>query len=139
MSPAPLFTYGTLQLPQIMSQIVGRPALGQPARLLGFARYRVLDRVYPAIVESPGAEVSGVVYGGLDLAELARLDHYEGPLYERRLVAIEGAGEPLAACTYVLRPEHAARLSSEPWDLERFEREHLASYLARISVTLRAP
>jgi len=139
MTPPPLYTYGTLQLPQIMSQIVGRPVLGRPARLTGFARFRIRDRVYPAIVASPGAEVGGVVYEGLAAEELVRLDDYEGPIYERRAVEIESAGVALAACTYVLRAEHVARLSSEPWDLARFEREHLASYLARISVTLRAP
>ena len=139
MTPAHLYTYGTLQLPQIMSQIVGRPALGRPARLAGFARFRIRDRVYPAIVESPGAEVDGVVYEGLTAEELVRLDDYEGPIYERRAVEIEVVGAALAACTYVLRPEHMTRLSREPWDLARFEREHLASYLARISITLRAP
>ena len=139
MTPAHLYTYGKLQLPQIMSHIVGRPAIGRPARLSGFARFRIRDRVYPAIVESPGVEIDGVVYEGLAADELVRLDDYEGPIYERRAVAIEVAGATLAACTYVLRPEHAARLSSEPWDLARFEREHLAGYLARISVTLRAP
>jgi gamma-glutamylcyclotransferase (GGCT)/AIG2-like uncharacterized protein YtfP len=139
MTPPHLYTYGTLQLPQIMSQIVGRPVLGRPARLSGFARYCIRDRVYPAIVESPGSEVGGVVYEGLAGEELARLDDYEGPIYERRTVEIEVAGACLSAATYVLRPEHRARLSREPWDLAHFEREHLESYLARISVTLRAP
>ena len=139
MLPTHLYTYGTLQLPEIMSQIVGRAVLGRAARLSGFARYRIRDRVYPAIVESPGAQLSGVVYDGLGPEELVRLDDYEGPIYERRVVEIEVDGDVLLACTYVLRPEHAARLSTEPWDLERFEREHLASYLARIAVTLRAP
>jgi gamma-glutamylcyclotransferase (GGCT)/AIG2-like uncharacterized protein YtfP len=139
MTPPHLYTYGTLQLPQIISQIVGRPVLGRPARLAGFARYRIRDRVYPAIVESPGAELEGVVYEGLAADELLRLDDYEGPIYERIAVQIEVEGAALAACTYVLRPEHRARLSTEPWDLVSFEQEHLASYLARISVTLRAP
>lgn len=139
MTPPHLYTYGTLQLPQIMSQIVGRPVRGRPARLAGFARFRIRDRVYPAIVESPGAEVGGVLYEGLAAEELARLDDYEGPIYERRTVEIDVAGATLTACTYVLRPEHGARLSNEPWDLALFEREHLVSYLARISVTLRAP
>ncbi|HWO13754.1 MAG TPA: gamma-glutamylcyclotransferase, partial [Polyangiaceae bacterium] len=72
-------------------------------------------------------------------AELQRLDDYEGPIYERRVVSCDVGGEALEACTYVLRAEYVDRLSAEPWDLEQFEREHLASYLARISVTLRAP
>ena len=139
MTPTHLYTYGTLQLPQIMSQIVGRQMLGRPARLTGYVRYRVRDRVYPAIVEAAGEMLMGVVYEQLEPAELERLDHYEGPLYERRTVQVQAGGATLDACTYVLRAEHVGRLSTEAWDLERFEREHLASYLARISVTLRAP
>lgn len=139
MTPTHLYTYGTLQLPQIMSQIVGRQMLGRPARLTGYVRYRVRDRVYPAIIEAAGEMLMGVVYEQLEPAELERLDHYEGPLYERRTVQVQAGGAALDACTYVLRAEHVARLSTEAWDLERFEREHLASYLARISVTLRAP
>lgn len=138
MSPH-LYTYGTLQLPAIMSQIVGRALLGRPARLSGYARYRIRDRVYPAIIEAPGAELAGVVYELLQPRELARLDDYEGAMYERRVVAVELGGACIEANAYVLRPEHVHRLSAEPWDLGHFEREHLASYLARISVTLRAP
>lgn len=139
MTPSLLYTYGTLQLPQIISQIVGRELSGRPALLSGYARYRIHDRVYPAIVEAAGAELAGVVYDGLAALDLERLDDYEGPIYERRVVPVDVAGAALAACTYVLRAEHVHRLSLEPWDLAQFEREHLASYLARISVTLRAP
>jgi len=139
MTPPHLYTYGTLQLPQIMGQIVGRAVRGRPAQLAGYARYRIRDRVYPAIIEAPGATLEGVVYELLEPAELARLDDYEGPLYERRVVTVEVDAGQLEAHTFVLRAEHVHRLSAEPWDLERFEREHLTSYLARISVTLRAP
>jgi gamma-glutamylcyclotransferase (GGCT)/AIG2-like uncharacterized protein YtfP len=134
-----LYAYGTLQVGAIFAQIVGRAIEGRAATLAGYARYRISDRVYPAIVEAPGNEVPGVVYLGLTAEELARLDVYEGHLYERREVRVwEGAGT-LLVDTYVLRSEHRHRLSSEPWDRERFEREHLASYLADISTTSRAP
>jgi gamma-glutamylcyclotransferase (GGCT)/AIG2-like uncharacterized protein YtfP len=134
-----LYSYGTLQLPPIISLIVGRALEGQPATLSGYARYRIAGRVYPGLVEATGGSVSGVLYQGLDAAEMDRLDVYEGPLYERRDLPVEVGGGVTPAWTYVLRPEHAHRLSREGWDLERFQREHLASYLARISATYRAP
>lgn len=137
--PERLYTYGTLQLAPIMSQIVGRQLLGQPARLSGYARYCVLGQAYPAIIEASGAEIAGVVYGGLTQHELARLDAYEGPLYVRRHVSVEVCGQSVDACVYLLRPGQQSQLSSEPWDLERFERDHLESYLAEVSVTRRAP
>lgn len=134
-----LYAYGTLQVGAIFAQIVGRAIEGQPARLSGYACYRISDRVYPAIVEAPGGAVPGVVYLGLSLEELERLDLYEGHLYERREVRVWQGDGTLLAETYVLRPEHQHRLSSEAWDRERFEREHLESYLAAVSATLRAP
>lgn len=134
-----LFAYGTLQVPAIVAQIVGRPLAGVPARLDGYARYRVEGRVYPAVVEAAAGEVAGILYAGLDAAELERLDIYEGDLYERREVAV-CVGPVLArAATYVLRPELRHHLSDEPWDLERFWREHLDDYLSLVSRTSRAP
>jgi gamma-glutamyl AIG2-like cyclotransferase len=134
-----LYAYGTLQLPPVISLIVGRTLGGIPATLSGYARYKIADRVYPAIVEASGGSVSGVLYQGLDAAELGRLDAYEGPLYERRDLPVEVGGALVDAGTYVLKPEHAHRLSREGWDLAQFERDHLESYLARISATYRAP
>jgi gamma-glutamyl AIG2-like cyclotransferase len=134
-----LYAYGTLQLAPIISLIVGREITARPATLSGYSRYRIADRVYPAIVEASGGSVLGVLYEYLDAAEMERLDVYEGPLYERRDLAVDVGGTLIPACTYVLRPEHAHRLSRDEWDLEQFEREHLDSYLTRISATYRAP
>lgn len=134
-----LYAYGTLQVRAVISLIVGRELVGYPAQLAGYARYRITDRVYPAIVPAAASEVDGVVYSGLDTAELERLDLYEGELYERRGLLVRVGERVVIAHCYVLRPEHAARLSSEPWDLAAFERDHLASYLACVSLTARAP
>jgi gamma-glutamyl AIG2-like cyclotransferase len=134
-----LYAYGTLQVPEIFRRIVGRSLPSHPARLEGYARYRVCDRVYPAIVEQPGGCVTGVVYSGLERAELERLDWYEGDLYERRSLWLWQEKSQVNAQVYVLSHAHRDQLSTLPWDLETFNREHLASYLERVSVTLRAP
>jgi gamma-glutamylcyclotransferase (GGCT)/AIG2-like uncharacterized protein YtfP len=134
-----LYAYGTLQVPAIVARIVGRELVGRPARLSGYSRYRISDRPYPAIVQAPDGEVDGVLYLGLDTAEMDRLDRYEGHLYERRQVLVCVDDGSISAVTYVLRPEHAHRLSQEPWDLASFERDHLESYLAGVRLTSRAP
>jgi gamma-glutamylcyclotransferase (GGCT)/AIG2-like uncharacterized protein YtfP len=139
MSTSALYAYGTLQVPDIIAHIVGRRLAGRPARLFGYARYRISDRVYPAIVPAAGADVVGILYSGLDAAELTRLDDYEGDIYERRELSVLVGDANVAACTYVLRPQHLHRLSGEPWDLLQFERDHLQSYLAWVSETSRAP
>jgi gamma-glutamylcyclotransferase (GGCT)/AIG2-like uncharacterized protein YtfP len=134
-----LYTYGTLQVGAIIEQIVGRPVAGVPARLEGYARFRVSGRVYPAIVQAAGSEVCGVLYAGLEAAELARLDAYEGDLYERREVSVWAGPVAHRALTYVLRPGFQHELSHEPWDLAVFLRDHLQAYLALIAQTSRAP
>jgi gamma-glutamylcyclotransferase (GGCT)/AIG2-like uncharacterized protein YtfP len=118
---------------------VGRQLRGTAARLGGYARYRIKDRVYPAIVESAGGDVPGVLYPDLDAAELDRLDRYEGALYERREVSVWVGSVATPAATYVLRPEFRHRLSDEPWDLAAFLRDHLDEYLVLVSQTARAP
>jgi len=134
-----LFTYGTLQNADVFAQVVGRSWLSSPARLEGYARYRVNHKPYPAIVAEPGAQVHGALYSGVTPLELERLDDYEGELYERRSLRVWVGTQALEAFTYLLRQEYRALLSAEAWELADFEREHLASYLSRISLTRRAP
>jgi gamma-glutamylcyclotransferase (GGCT)/AIG2-like uncharacterized protein YtfP len=134
-----LYAYGTLQVPAIFENIVGRALEGYPATLEGYACHRMRERVYPAIVRHAGGRVAGLVYAGLSSAELDRLDHYEGEFYERRVLALFAGGARIEAHAYVLRSEHRHRLSSDTWDLDAFIRDHLASYLKRIRVTSKAP
>ena len=137
--PSNLFTYGTLQNAEILAQVVGRSWPSSPALLNGYARYRVNDKPYPAIVEQPGAQVQGSLYSGVSQTELERLDEYEGELYQRCALRVWVGTQAVDAFTYLLRGEYRALLSVELWELADFEREHLASYLSRISVTRRAP
>jgi gamma-glutamylcyclotransferase (GGCT)/AIG2-like uncharacterized protein YtfP len=139
MSQQCLFTYGTLQVSEIFEHIVGRALASCPALLEGYARYRVDQRVYPAIVRQAGARVPGLLYSGLDARELEHLDVYEGELYERTRLEVHVASGMIEAWTYVLGDAHLGQLAPDPWDLETFQRDHLASYLARVAVTRRAP
>lgn len=141
-----LFAYGTLQVPAVLQAVIGGQRHGSPALLPGFRRFRVPGKPYPAIVANAGGSVTGLLYEAVSAAELALLDYYEGELYERRelLVELQQAGaDPASAAvlaqSYVLGGGHGALITDEPWDLQRFEREHLASYLERLGPTPRAP
>jgi hypothetical protein len=124
-----LYAYGTLQVPEVLQQVIGRSVAGRPAVLEGYARYRLRNQVYPGIVEHPGGHVTGLLYSGIDAHELERLDAYEGPLYERRSLTLRVDGEQIEATGYVLRIEHRRLLSNHPWELGAFSRDHLTDYL----------
>jgi gamma-glutamylcyclotransferase (GGCT)/AIG2-like uncharacterized protein YtfP len=127
---AAVFAYGTLELPAVMAAVTGRRFPEREAELPGFARHRLRGRIYPAAIEAPGARVAGRLYEDVDGATLARLDRFEGPLYERREVAVlaRGGGE-LRAQLYVLAEARRGELLAEPWDPAEFARVHLADYL----------
>jgi gamma-glutamylcyclotransferase (GGCT)/AIG2-like uncharacterized protein YtfP len=134
-----VYAYGTLQEPDVFRLIVGRSIAAAAAMLEDHARFRLRNEVYPAIVAQAGQSVAGLLYAGVTAAELARLDEYEGRLFERKELWVSSAGTPTLAFTYVLRERERHLLSAEPWDIEQFRREHLASYLRRIALTARAP
>jgi len=124
-----LYAYGTLQLPEVLEQVIGRRVESRHAVLDGYACYRLRNRVYPGIVERSGERVTGVVYSGIDAHEIEQLDAYEGSFYERRTLTLRADGGQIEALGYVLGSEHRGQLSKDAWDLEAFRREHLADYL----------
>ncbi len=124
-----LYAYGTLQVSEVLRQVIGRGVASRPALLEDYARYRLRHRLYPGIVEHRGGRVTGLVYSSIDAHEMERLDAYEGSLYERRALTLWVEGQKIEAQGYVLRSEHRGQLSQDPWNLEAFNREHLAGYL----------
>ena len=126
-----VFCYGTLVWPEVLEAVTGQRFRGAQAVLPGFARFRLRDEVYPSVVEREGAQTEGRVWLGVDARALARLDAYEGELYERRRLDVRGEdGGAFAAWTYVLHPREQGRLSEEPWDRDAFAARHLADFLA---------
>lgn len=115
------FAYGTLMCADILAGVAGSLRPGRPARLWGFARRLVRGQDYPGIEPAAGAVVPGILYRGLGPAAWERLDRFEGDMYLRQRVAVQGAsGVWWSAQTYVVRPAAAARLSAEQWDLAQF-------------------
>ncbi len=125
-----IFTYGTLAAPEVIEALLGwsPPALG--AVLDDHARYALRGRDYPALVVEPGANTEGLLYAGLNADGVARLDHFEGSLYERRVVrGRTAAAERVEAEVYVLPDAGRHLLAPEGWDLERFRRTHLDAWV----------
>lgn len=99
-----LFVYGTLRLPQVQRDVIGRLVPGQPAQLTGWRlAEQVIDdqsvvglsgeAVHPIAVASH--DPLDVIEGWrLDLtpAELQRVDDYEVDAYRRVPVRLVGGG-----------------------------------------------
>lgn len=126
-----LFTYGTLMLAEVMEIVAGRPFPSRRAALPGYRRRLLRDRVYPGIVPAAGEAVEGVLWECLDAAALARIDRFEGSLYDRPELPVTVApDETCAAFVYLLRREHEALLTETAWDESEFRARHLRAYLA---------
>ena len=125
-----VFAYGTLLVPEIALAVVGRLPVSCRAELHGFARYLVKHEVYPGVIPEPGAVVAGMLYSDVRQRELALLDEYEGPTYERREVEVRlvPADVRVRAQCYVVREALSDVLSAEPWDLDHFVQHHCAEF-----------
>jgi gamma-glutamylcyclotransferase (GGCT)/AIG2-like uncharacterized protein YtfP len=127
-----LFSYGTLQFPEVLCAVTGCHLEGDKAVLDDYACYRVKDKEYPGIIPEHGASVEGLVYTGLGEAHFRKLDHFEGELYERERVCVtDMEGHPLQAWTYVIRAAMRERLTRTPWNRKDFEADHLPAFLEK--------
>lgn len=116
-----LFTYGTLMSPDIMARVAGCRLAALSATLADYRRSLVKDEVYPGICENAAGQVDGILYLAVPAAALQRLDVFEGEMYERREVVVEGEGGAVrAAMTYVFRPAYLHLLTGIPWDFNQF-------------------
>jgi gamma-glutamylcyclotransferase (GGCT)/AIG2-like uncharacterized protein YtfP len=127
-----VFAYGSLMCDDIMATVSGCPVAGVPARLPGYRRHPVAGEDYPGVVADPAGVVEGRLHRALDAAALARLDAFEGELYERRQVTVNpvgGAGT--TAWCYIVRAQFRDRLLDGDWDFEAFLAVGKARFMAR--------
>ena len=126
-----LFSYGTLEIPEVMTAVTGRTFDSTGAVLPDHARFLLHGETYPGIVHSYRAEVTGVLYRGVDRDSLALLDLFEGELYRRETVHVTTASQQrVAAEAYLVPSNHELLLSQHPWERERFVAQHLDDFLA---------
>ena len=112
----PLFTYGTLMVPEVLEHVIGIELEQNFASLLNYQRYFVRSKVYPGIVIEKNAEVSGILYYGITNPNWEKLDFFEGDDYER--IVVEVILENLkkqAANMYLFKKSLQSRLTSRIW------------------------
>jgi len=125
-----VFTYGSLMIPSVMAAVTGKNFHMLKACLKEYARFKVKGESYPGIVYKTDAATDGVVHCDVDDLSLKLLDDFEGDRYKRLSVRVEvDRNGPLNAETYIFSPQHLHLLSSEQWDFEKFQKEHLQEFL----------
>jgi gamma-glutamylcyclotransferase (GGCT)/AIG2-like uncharacterized protein YtfP len=126
-----LFSYGTLEIPEVMAAVTGRTFASTGAVLPDHARFLLHGETYPGIVHSYRAEVTGVLYRGIDRDSLTLLDLFEGEFYRRKTVLVTTQSQQqVAAEAYLVPLSHEMLLSQQPWERERFVAQHLNGFLA---------
>ena len=86
-----LFSYGTLQLPDVQRATFGRLLDGQPDALVGFELSTARSHANVTVTGRPEDRVSGVVYEVTDV-ELAAADRYEQRASFGRIAALLASG-----------------------------------------------
>jgi len=125
-----IFTYGTLMISDVMYAVTTREFRFIDAILRGYARFTVKGESYPGIIPVTDAVTEGIIYFNVDEPSLARLDIFEGDLYQRTPIQAETqGGKILNAETYVIKPEHLGCLSLQLWDVTEFTQKDLKAFL----------
>ena len=117
--PADFFFYGTLCHLPLLETVLGRTVSASPAGLPDHAVFRASGQAFPLIVATPGQTAAGLFVPGLDDADIARLDFYEGALAYRTRDMMLSDGRTAR----VYFPEPGQWQPGEPWDLAAWAAE----------------
>lgn len=91
-----VFLHGALRHDPLRAAILGRDTRSVAARMDGVALRQGPQADWPLLVPEPGGRVEGAILGGLSGEDLARLDHHEAALGQRR-VQMVADGVPVLA------------------------------------------
>jgi gamma-glutamylcyclotransferase (GGCT)/AIG2-like uncharacterized protein YtfP len=128
-----IFCYGSLMFAEVWSRVVQGHYAMQPGWVRGYQRRGVHGELFPCLI--PGTDqdcVHGVIYGHVRLDDIARLDAFEGPLYDRHTTVGTGGDQHTSAVDlYVITPHYRALVTDTAWDAAWFATEGLPQFLSR--------
>eukprot|EP01119_Soliformovum_irregulare_P008586 TRINITY_DN21695_c0_g1_i1.p1 TRINITY_DN21695_c0_g1~~TRINITY_DN21695_c0_g1_i1.p1 ORF type:complete len:145 (+),score=30.98 TRINITY_DN21695_c0_g1_i1:109-543(+) len=128
-----VFVYGSLMSRDVLTILLRRVPKMEDAKLRGYHRFRVRDRVYPAIYKHDDAFVQGKVLLEITDEERRILDEFEDSEYESHPITatVDSTGQEVPASVYVFKnrdPLHGE------WDYSEFERDHLPKFMTMCQV-----
>lgn len=116
-----VFTYGSLMLTPIWSQLVQGQYEQVIATLNGYQRVAMRKESYPAALPKPFASIQGILYRDVKAADIAKLDYFEGDYYLRcSEIVTTIKGKKIPAEVYVLNKQYRHLASATQWDINRF-------------------
>jgi gamma-glutamylcyclotransferase (GGCT)/AIG2-like uncharacterized protein YtfP len=119
----PLFVYGTLRDPDLLSGVLGRSTMTAVAATApGFAAVHYPGRIYPALARRPGAAAPGLVLLDLTPFEQDLLDAFEGTEYRRAIIPVMIDEELHEAFAYL--PAISIPADAAPWVLSDWQIQH---------------
>lgn len=126
-----LFVYGALMYEEVWWRIVSGEFRKINGQVSGYRRLAVKNEEYPGLVKGEGV-VPGCIWLGLDEANLARLDLFEGEYYERiPTLALDEAGNRVDVHIYGFKTEFRSLLENRDWNVEEFEKKGLKKFISR--------
>ncbi len=128
-----VFTYGTLQFPEVMQAVTSLNLKPVAATLTGYQRFKIKERTFPGLIEKEITITDGMLYRDLDETAIQKLDQFEDVMYERCLVDVEVESKTEQAFVYVTQKEFEACLLDQEWSLDEFRKKYLRLYLKRIA------
>ena len=87
------FAYGTFMCEDILLAVTGHRFNRTPGFLRDYRRRAVKGEVYPGILPERDGVVEGIVYRDLPDTAWARLDAFEGEMYQRQIVSVNLADD----------------------------------------------
>lgn len=118
----PLFVFGTLRDPDLLTIVAGQQIRADAAALDGFRVACAEGQSFPMLTEGPEASAQGLLLPGLSAQQMARIDFYEAPYgYVRQPVSVQTA-QGVAAAEVYLPPSQMWRAGAE-WSLPDWQRD----------------
>ena len=125
-----VFTYGTLEILEVMEAVTGQVFDSREATAMGFVRNLIQDCVYPGMTPAKGETTSGRLYDGVDSKTLHILDEFEDEVYSRQPITVQTQeGERFEAFSYIIPLEHRGILTSQSWCRDYFIAHYLPEYV----------
>lgn len=133
MIPANVFAYDSLMYDRIWNRVVCGRYERVMAVLDGHVTRKIKGALYPAIIRGEGS-VRGVLYFSVSSEDMARLDSFEGKMYERTLCDVMSGNGLIRSCFfYAFREEFFSLLGDDDWNPQEFEDAGICALLADLA------